>query len=361
MNPPTGGSTMEKRDKMFYNNIMTPLFHPRLVNGPLGDPVLYVDLKYANRAVLFDLGDIRSLTPRQILKISHIFISHTHMDHFIGFDDLLRIFLGRPKVIQIYGPPNFLDQLKGKISAYTWNLVENYPCPLELLAVEVHPDRKKIARLCSSRAFQVEPISEESFEGLLYQEPFFRVRAAFVDHWIPCLAFLLEENSHINILKSELARLGLIKGPWLRELKEAIWKEEDEERIIRAFEGGNEGLAERFFPLGVLKKEIVSISRGQKIGFVTDTVFNRETQETIKNLVKGADYLFIESAFLDEEAGRARKKYHLTARQAGMIAAEAGVKRMIPFHFSPKYSSNPDRVIEEAMAIFNAMRKKKEL
>lgn len=91
---------------------MNPLFHPRLVNGPLGDPALYIDFKFAKRAILFDLGEIRSLSPRQILKVSQIFISHTHMDHFIGFDHLLRICLGRDKKIYLFGPPNFLGQLK---------------------------------------------------------------------------------------------------------------------------------------------------------------------------------------------------------------------------------------------------------
>ncbi|HJO61635.1 MAG TPA: MBL fold metallo-hydrolase, partial [Desulfobacterales bacterium] len=53
---------------------------------------------------MFDLGDICSLLPRNILKITHVFITHTHMDHFIGFDKLMRIFLGREKMLHFYGP-----------------------------------------------------------------------------------------------------------------------------------------------------------------------------------------------------------------------------------------------------------------
>nr|MCU0924286.1 ribonuclease Z [Burkholderiaceae bacterium] len=69
---------------------MRQLFEPRLVNDPFGDPALYVDLRDEGRALLFDIGDIRPLPPRKLLRISHVFVSHTHMDHFAGLDHLLR-------------------------------------------------------------------------------------------------------------------------------------------------------------------------------------------------------------------------------------------------------------------------------
>jgi len=84
-------------------------FHPRLVNGPFDDPGLFIPFQFQNRAVIFDLGDINRLTPKDILKISHVFVSHTHMDHFIGFDRLLRLSLGREKNLALYGPPGFLE------------------------------------------------------------------------------------------------------------------------------------------------------------------------------------------------------------------------------------------------------------
>jgi ribonuclease Z len=83
---------------------MTPQFHPGRVNGPFDDPAVYVDFLYGRRALLFDLGDIRALPYRKILRITHIFISHTHIDHFYGFDHLLRLCLGREKRIHLFGP-----------------------------------------------------------------------------------------------------------------------------------------------------------------------------------------------------------------------------------------------------------------
>jgi ribonuclease Z len=56
---------------------MPPRFHPTLVNGPFGDPALYVDVLFERRALLFDLGGLEQLPPRKILRIRHAFVSHT--------------------------------------------------------------------------------------------------------------------------------------------------------------------------------------------------------------------------------------------------------------------------------------------
>jgi ribonuclease Z len=341
---------------------MKPLFHPRLVNGPLGDPALYIDMKFAQRAILFDMGELRSLSPRMILKVSHVFISHTHLDHFVGFDHLLRICLGRNKVIHLFGPPNFLDQVKHKLSAYTWNLVDSYPYSLDLMVSEVHPDQVITARLSSSTAFKDETEKEvKSFSGLLHEEASFQIRSVFLDHKIPSLAFALEERSHLNILKTELEKMGLSKGPWLRQVKEAIWRGEEGGYLICAPGLENGELKERLLSLETLGNALVKITPGQKIAYVVDTIYNEKTQGAIKNLVEGSDYLFIETAFLEEDAQRANDKYHLTSWQAGIMASEAGVKRVIPFHISPKYSSNPDRVIQEALRAFDKPLEKKNL
>jgi len=83
---------------------MRPILHPCLVNGRSGDPALYVEMLFENRAVLFDLGDISNLSPRKIQRLEHVFVSHAHIDHFIGFDRLLRLLVGREKTIKLYGP-----------------------------------------------------------------------------------------------------------------------------------------------------------------------------------------------------------------------------------------------------------------
>src|SRR5215831_20726189 len=100
---------------------MRPLLHASLVNGRTGDPALYIETLFESRAILFDLGDIAALPPRKILRVSDVFVSHAHIDHFFGFDRLLRLLVGREKQVALYGPSGFIDHVHHKLQAYRWN------------------------------------------------------------------------------------------------------------------------------------------------------------------------------------------------------------------------------------------------
>jgi len=333
---------------------MKPLFHPRLVNDPFGDPGLYIDFLFDRRAILFDLGDLSPLSARQILKVSHAFVSHTHMDHFAGFDTLLRLLLGREKVLHLYGPPGFIDRVGHKLAAYTWNLVANYQSDFVVQATEVHPDGTLLAAEFRSRTeFRRVPLDPPDMPaGLLLDEETFQVRVTFLDHQIPCLAFALEEKFHVNVWKNGLEDLGLPTGPWLRELKSAVARGEPDGMPVSVRWRENGSFLERTVSLGDLKEKVLRIVPGQKIAYVTDVGYTPENVKAILDLAWGADSLFIETAFTHEEERRAAEKYHLTARQAGKLARAAGAKRLIPFHFSPKHSAEGDRLVNEAMAAF---------
>src|SRR5574338_822909 len=111
---------------------MTPSFSSYLVNDMFGDPGVYVEVRWSKRALLFDLGHNDALGPTHLLRAGDIFISHTHMDHFIGFDAVLRVALGRGKTLRLYGPPGLIDNVNGKLRGYTWNLVDGYPLTIEV-------------------------------------------------------------------------------------------------------------------------------------------------------------------------------------------------------------------------------------
>ncbi|MBI3043467.1 MAG: ribonuclease Z [Betaproteobacteria bacterium] len=318
---------------------MRPIFDPMLVNGPFGDPGLYLDFRFERRALLFDLGDLAALPPKKLLRVSDVFVSHTHMDHFAGFDRLLRVCLGRDTAARLYGPPGFIERVAHKLDAYTWNLVENYPTDFTIEAWEIDPDeRVRGARFRCHARFRREPLEDrQAPAGVLLDESAFRVRAALLDHQTPCLAFAVEEKTHVNVWKNRLAELGLPTGPWLKDLKEAVTRGDPDDTPVRAGWRDRHGTHERHFALGELKRRVLQLVPGEKICYVTDVVYHEENAGRIAALAQGAELLFIECVFLDEDAGQAARKFHLTARQAGCIARAAHARTVVPFHFSPRY------------------------
>ncbi len=333
---------------------MPPIVQPQLVNDVFGDPGLYAELMFERRALLFDLGEIGSLAARKLLKISDVFVSHAHADHFSGFDRLLRLYLGRNKTLSLSGPPDFIDRVGHKLAGYSWNLIRNYSTVLTFEVAELHPGGHiRRARFSSATAFCREDVeAASSVRGLLLDDGRLRVRAAVLDHQIPCLAFALEERAHVNIWKPRLAALGLAVGPWLRDLKNAVLDDAPETTPVRAWWREAAATVERYLPLGELKREVLTVAPGQKIVYVVDVAYHDENAGRIVELARGADILFIEAPFLDADAAIAARKNHLTARQAGELARLAGVKRVVPFHFSPRYQGCEERLRDEVQAAF---------
>lgn len=333
---------------------MRPLFHPHLVNDPFGDPGLYVEFLFERRALLFDLGDLAALSPRKIHKVSHAFVSHAHMDHFVGFDRVVRVRLGRERRLDLFGPPGFIAQVEHRLAAYTWNLVHNYPADFLISVTEVHPDGQGVAAAFRRQAaFRREGTKPLAFtDGLLLDEDVFRVRGVVLDHKIPCLAFSLEEKAHVNVWKTKLNELGFPVGPWLKELKRAVLRGDPDEAPFRVWWREAGAVIERTVPLGMLKARILQIVPGQKIAYVVDATYHEANARAIVELARNADALFIEAGFLHEDARRAAERSHLTARQAGLLAREAGAKTLVPFHFSPRYAGQGERLRQEAAEAF---------
>ena len=332
---------------------MKPILHPSLVNDPLGDPGLFVQFLYEKRAFLFDLGDAPPLTNADLLKVTHVFVSHTHIDHFIGFDRFLRIVFGREKTITLYGPENFIANVEGKLAGFTWNLVDRYEESLTLEVVEVHRDRLRKATFRAIEKFQRNDEREESWDGgLILDEPALSVSAEILEHRVPCLGFAIKEKFHVNINKAELTAMHLEPGEWLNRLKLSIYEGASDQDLIQVPVGGNGAQEMQEYSLGTLKEKLVTITPGQKIAYITDTVYTPENIPRIVNLVREADLLFCESPFTAEEEDRARDRCHLTTRQAGLLAREAGVKQLKTFHYSKRHSHQTELLVREAQDTF---------
>lgn len=328
---------------------MAERFAPRLINGPFEDPALFIGFHYERRALIFDLGRLDRLSVREILKLSDVFVSHTHIDHFIGFDHLLRCSLNRDQPLRLFGPKGIIDNVRGKLTGYTWNLIRDYPLSLTVYEVDRLTLRK--AEFKAVHDFRLKEEGQSPFSGTLVEEPSFRVRAAILDHQIPCLAFSLEEGNRLNIKGDVLEVMGLHSGPWLDDFKRMLRQDRPSTTPLAAptRSGGTKELTlQEWRDLLVLER------KGQKIVYVVDSCYSEANIGQIVSLAQGADLFYCESTFLEADADKAEQRSHLTATQAGALARQARVKRFIPFHFSRRYESEPDRLQEEALRAFAA-------
>ncbi len=321
---------------------MKPAFIHRLVNGPFEDPSLFVGILRERRALLFDIGDISKLGAGNLQKITDVFVTHTHIDHFIGFDILLRAVLRREVPLRLYGPANITECIEGKLKGYTWNLIKDYPLKLEVICVD--GNNVSSTGFYAEQCFQRTSHPPSAFNGILLKEPPFTVKAVQLDHQTPCLGFSLEEEFHININKALLSEMGLSVGPWLSELKKAIRESRsgDTEIVVEGKE----------FTLAMLRS-IATITKGQKISYITDVSLTEENIRKIIGFTGNSDTLYCEAYFMDKDRDRAKERFHLTAKTAGMIAKKAGARNLTVMHFSPKYRDTPDGPMQEAMEEFS--------
>ena len=332
---------------------MKSCLHSTLVNDPFGDPGLLVQFLFQKRSLLFDLGDISPLSNAELLKVSHVFVSHTHIDHFIGFDRLLRTVFGREKTITFFGPENFIKNVEGKLTGFTWNLVDRYEESLTFKVVEVREGRLLKATFKAIDRFK--RVDEQEIElknGIILEDPLFTVSAAVLEHRVPCLGFSLQENLHVNIKKDRLETMQIVKGSWLNELKQSVLKGRPDSHAIDVPFKGNGKSRQQQLTLGELKEKLIDITPGQKIAYVVDTVYNEQNKRKIIDLVQSADIFFCESPFLADEELRGQERFHLTSHQAGTLAREACAKKLSVFHFSRKHTSHRERFYQEAEKAF---------
>jgi ribonuclease Z len=259
---------------------------------------------------LFDCGEG---TQHQLLRselnisqVTRIFITHMHGDHMLGLMGLLATcgMTAHTRGIDVYGPRPLADYVR-EVSRRT-QFQTNYP-------LEVH---------------EVEP-------GLLFEDDEYTVACAPLKHRLPAFGYRVEEKDRPGHFDVERAReLGIPSGPLYGKLKRG-------ESIVlddgRAFEGSD-------FCGPDLK--------GRAVVYCTDTTYCRSAVE----LARDADLLIHEATFAEVDEGLAIRSLHSTAAMAARVATEAGARRLMLTHFSPRYfpgnQTEPEDLLREARALF---------
>ncbi len=254
-------------------------------------------LRAGGDRVLFDCGEG---TQQQLLRsvglpeIDAIFITHFHLDHWLGLIGMLKSFdlRAREKPLDVYAPPG-LKALWGALRP----IVGRTTYPLSLVELEPH--------------------EEIRFDG-------YSIGAFPVKHRVEAYGYAFVEDDRPGRFDVETARrLGVTEGP-------------DFGRLQRG-ETVN----------GVTPEQVVGETRpGRRVVYSGDTA----PCQTVEVFAHAADVLVHESTFLADERARAKQTFHSTAGQAAEIARDAGVRLLALTHLSTRYF--PREIRDEARATF---------
>jgi ribonuclease Z len=247
-------------------------------------------LLWDGEGLLFDPGEG---TQRQMLfagvtasKITRIGITHFHGDHCLGLPGVLqRMSLDRvPHLVDACYPAQNRDVFwRLRHAALFWDVLN----------------------------LRERPVASG---GTVIQAPSFRLEAQQLSHSVPAVGYRLVEPDGRRMLPDKLAAWG-ITGP-------------DVGRLQRQ---GSLVVGDQVVPLEQLSEP----RRGQRFAFIMDT----RLCDAAFALADQADMVVCEATFADADAARAREYGHLTAGQAGRIAAESGARLLVLTHFSQRYSS----------------------
>lgn len=260
-------------------------------------------LSHGSEKIIFDCGEG---TQRQLKiagvkpgKITKILISHWHGDHVLGLPGLLQTFSASSYhgTLEIFGPKGSKKFFEHMMKGFAVKEVVEY----KLTEVE---------------------------SGIFFENDDFYLEALPMKHSSPCVGFAFVEKNKRRIEMKKTRKLGLKEGPILGKLQRG-------ETV--AFKGKK------------IKPDDVSfVVAGRKVVYITDT----EPCNNIVKLAKGADILIMEATYTSALKNKAEEYGHLTAKQAGMLANEAKVEKLLLTHFSQRYK-NAKELEEDARQVFD--------
>ena len=265
-------------------------------------------MRLEGRYLLLDCGEgaQRQLSRYglRVLKISYVFITHLHGDHYFGLPGLITsmALYGRTEPLVIVGPPALGSIMQVLITE------SDSVLPYEL------------------KYIQTQTVSIET----VIETDQFKVVSVPLKHRVPCTGFLVQE-----------------KGPELKLNVDACVKfkvpveQYDDIKLGSDYHSPSQGL--------IANSLLTSPGyKNRTYAYITDTIYD---PEYLVPMLKDADLLYHEATFLHERADRAAETFHCTALQAAQIAKVANVKRLMIGHFSARYV-DVQPLLDEAKQVF---------
>lgn len=320
---------------------------PCFFAGLLDDPVLLVRVRPLGRNLLFDCGQIHHLAKRVLKQTEAIFISHAHMDHFMGIDTFVRHVLVSPRTFELFGPPGLAAKLHHKLAGYDWNLAEGFWCTLRVQ--EIHPDAIVSWLLPGPEGFPCRLERKVPRQGrVVYGNDYLQVEAVHCNHMIPVLAFCCRERPAFAIDPQRLGAAGLQPGGWLAELKRRYSDDFADSRPLPVGRRSEAGTVDALVTdVRGLYGAICRQEPAASIGYVTDVGCSRGNIARLAEFLQGVSLLIAECAFLSEDAEKARRSYHLCTDDLNRLLDLVRPGRFLPMHLSKTYNGRCQQLYQQ--------------
>ena len=294
--------------------------------------------------LLFDCGEniLKDLPQREIKSIDYLFLSHFHIDHISGFDYFFRRNYDREKKpVFIYGPEDTIELIQNRMRSFKWNLIKDVPG--QWFVSEIREEKITTILLKTADGFTIRhPVERKSFSEIIIDNPDFSVKAILLDHKIPSAAYFVEEKPSFNIDKEALRESALPSGAWLEKVRDTS---------VNSLAGMI--INNKSFRIKDLRDKLLVKRDGQSIAYLTDFIYEKDSETKIKKYFKNCDVMVCESQYNSNEKEFAEKNYHLTSQQAALLAKAAKAKKLILFHISDRYKIREYKnMISEAQEIF---------
>ncbi|MFU8842272.1 MAG: ribonuclease Z [Bacteroidales bacterium] len=264
-------------------------------------------INHNQKIFLIDCGEGTQMQLRRyrlkMQRISQIFISHLHGDHYFGLIGLISTMhlLGRNDELHVYGPEPLDHILKIQLEASQTEL--NYPFHFHAINPDIHE--------------------------IIFENEKLAVSTIPMNHRVPTCGFLFrEKKGSRKILKEKINALKIPVDQFLNIKK------------------GEDFIDEK----GNIHKNATLTSEPippRSYAYCSDTKYH----EPIIPLIRNVDLLYHEATFLHDRAESAAEKYHSTAVEAATIAKKAGAKKLLIGHFSNRYE-NAEELVSEARGVF---------
>lgn len=321
--------------------------HLTILGQPGGDNALFVSVNRGQRIhrLLFDCGEVglATLPLTDVRGIDHLLLSHLHMDHIGGFDSLFRqtFSRGADRPMHVWGPSETARIIHHRLRGFLWNLTERLDGTW--LVHDVGREQVTVTRYEAAEGFATaHPAGEAPRVGPIIAADDYTLEAIELDHGTPCLGYLLREPPRRNVDPARLAALGLASGPWLRAVRE-----------LRPDEPASVDVMGNSYPLAELRAALLSEAPGASLAYLTDFRLDAGELARLAKALRGVDTLVCEAQYRAADAELAALTRHLTAGQAGELAAACGAGDLVLIHVSERYARDElPAILAEAQAVF---------